>query len=1261
MISISKNTLFYPIAVAHAKKSIPTEEFFPDFTAYLKSQSGDSENDPAKLDFLKEQETLYHALENRQVENIPQYLIDPHHLVGQTVEHFPSDNKFILENLGNQIPNVAVDEIKLVEGNNKLVIEGFQNGEVVLTHTIQGLNLVAEVKDSELVILLDKSGSIFAMDMGHLSESVFKSIIPVYKIYENNEKAPVKFDTSKKHELTFMTRGLKPFTPEQLDKSEDKLIPRDGKGAPLIEAGDLVVMEKVDGVKKLKAILNRKTIMSILLKGTIELSMSTSLASHEGHGRTLTDKINNLLNVNNEGNQLAPIEELLLLIEQEQIKDLPFDQDHIPPEMKTLLKAALQSFDRKQIKSSINKAKQLKKSIKSPTDKFSVEQWYSSYKTIVEQSDFETEELIERLKTLKGVQRQDMVARLLSLGDERANQDFRNNYLALLGANYQKKVYSRPPPKIPLYKRIPYKNISVFAAKISATGMGIWAAYEGISLLDNSISVQMNIYINAISEKLVFHHLGTHPGYVKPLMHGILNMLMILPMVYFYGQFSVYIMHKVSQVLRQHSRGEKYIHRINKALSYKMGKAAQHYKDLSFDRRFVTMSTRPYNAMILPLYNRIFSILNQPTISMISKGINPLMKVTPGSNLGNAISMHKKDKPFRIGFNSPFLHGTKLKQRKILQNNATFHLLKEHKAATDISFNLAVLVTAHENNIDPVTLAQLMKGSLKFDMIKKVESDPEVKAQRKYLADTIKYDLMKIIKNPQETMININPMKLALYSKSAVKYAEKINSNQHLQQTMNKLRNSFMSNTQNFSKFLADFGMADYQKLSTMTADKFAGKQTWKEFSLDLLIVSTIIPIAGERADLDRPSHEWAHGAEYFLNTTPQHGYDVGDCATTHLLVAGPKRMLVYQALKSKTELNYLPLEKILLSTNQRTEGSWTGMKNWAADVFNPMKSNLGAYYPKEFMNKLTTIQAHFFIMVFFRIVAGQQSLDVVFWAWLLHFVGSMIYYAWPWTIINRGNQMEEERIIKEVAKLNEVHVRISQAFLRKDDEALKNAYLDLSNYYQKDESLIQAKIKHVLKMGKKSITSFPKLKKQMTQAMLNTNKTPLLLGELVLLNEAIEKKDFPLAKIITKRLEYILDNDLSDEEIALKLKSPGMKDRIEKVTNMSLKYSPIPTQPNKVVSILSTFFIGALGTTILSVPLALDTFNPNLLNIDFISKIFSIHMAFLASVYILMSEKGASFITRNIIIPFRSLKAVVPQALSTPTCQALVDTIIHF
>lgn len=1284
MLAASKNTFFYPIATISAKTTSSEEKKFPDLTRFLKGQDG-TEN-PEVVTFLRENELLFDALENHKVESIPEYLIDPNHIVGQEVIHYPSDTKFQLDQLGNDIPSMAVDEIKLVEAKNSLIIEGHINGEKIISHTITGLSLISEVRDNEMVVLLDKSGSIFAIDTAALINDVFKSIIPVYKIYDNNDKAPVKFDTNKAHELTFLTRGLEPFTKDQLDQADNKLIPRDNQGIPLIESGDLVIMEKNADGKKLKAILNRKIIKSMLLQGTIELGMSAYLASHEGHGKTIGEKVENLLKVKQVGDKLAPIEELLKLVEANDIEHLPFEQDHIEPKLKGLLKTALQTFDRKQIKQSIYQAQRLADEL--PNDKFTVAEWYNDFLKITKQAKLENEVITERLEKGANVDTVTLKARQASLYESQQKNDYRKDYQALLLADYKQEIISSKVKELPFYKKIPYKGLSVLALNLSAAGLATWGAYEGISLLDNSISMQMHFYLNALNEKLVFHHLGTHPGYLTPMVSGILKLLMIIPAIYIYGKSCVMVMHGLSEAFKKLNVGEKYWDRMSDALakrgftktaqrinngknrlnqiskdqSYKFSKSAQFYKNLDFRQRFITMSVRPYSRMIIPAYNHILAIMRQPTMSMLAKEINPFLKITANSLTGQAIGMSPQDKSFRMGFNSPFLSQTALKQRRALQGKAKALVMQEQKIAKDISFLMATLLIATEKDIDPATLQMLMKGTLDFDSIKKIESDPVLKAEWEYTSRSLNRDLAKIINNPDKSLLNINDADLSQYHQQFKKYANDINQNKKLTQTVNKLRNRFFINSKKTGKFFADLAQEDSQKLSSMAASINTGNQTWAAYWQDHAIVVGVTPVVGIRADLDNDPSKWAHGEGLFLDTTNQHFVDVGANAANHLIIGGPRRMLVYQIMQAMKETNYLPLDQILLQNKERTEDGMLGTKKWIKDIFfNPMESNIGAYYPRSFMKRLVTFQASLIIMVVFRIIFGEQAVDEAFMGWLLFFIGADIYFGWPWEIINRGNQMNGERIEAQLANLKEVHHRISQAAIRHDDEALIQSYNDLSKFYQTKESLIHVKINNIIKFGKKNMKSFPKINKKMANAMMKTNKTPLILGELIMLDEALKKNDYNSARNISEKLEYILDTEMSDDEVVKELKAGNFRELIEKVTNMSIKNSPIPTKANAFIAVISTFLLGAVGTSLLAVNLTVDTFNDNLLTFEHISHIFAYQMAFLSIIYTTMSERGAEFLTKNIIYPFKTIKAAIPQAASMPACQGMVDMIMHF
>ncbi|MBP9680014.1 MAG: hypothetical protein KBD76_01305 [Bacteriovorax sp.] len=1228
-------------------------------TDFLTSQKLNSPQERAKL---KEYELLMSALEERRLKDIPQELIDPEHLVGQTVRIISTNQTYSLDTYVKNIPAEAVDDIIIRSTQDgKLAFVGLRNGEEVIEHLISGLNIVSTVKDEEFTVIMDKSGKIFALDTGHLLTEMFKGIVPVYKIYDVNSNTLVRFNTGKEIKMTFNTRGLKPYTDEEIKlglTSGQSLIPTNMSGESVVNAGDLFIHELQDGKRNLRAVLNRDVIRDIIQRGTLKIALSSALASHEGNGRIFSERLKNFLHEPN--NDKAPIEQLLEQLESAGAKDIkPLqEEEQFDLYLKERVRETLSTFNRDQLKNLIKRSKALSRS--GERDSYSVESWLASYERITTQAPKEIAEIQERLLTEENsVEGLGLKSEQAALSKQLAEGDFRSHYQALLKADFTKSIYSKKNTT-KWYKAIPYKKLAIFTAKISAVGL---LAYQGVSFidgqfLDHAIALKFHIFQNWINQIMIFGQLGTHPAYVKPLILGTLSMLAIMPMAALFSQMSVFILHNWSVALGKISEGETYRARIAKVLSQNLGNTAQAFKDLDFKQRIVTFATRPYTFLLLPLYVRVCDLLRQPTMLAFKAKVSPFRVIKADSDIGKAIGMSEGDKSFRQGFNNPFLSKEKLSKMRDLQLKAIAESSNEALSARNQAFLLATLVISQERNIDPATLVALMKGDISYDQLTEIYNNEVLKKKWELVANSLYVDLLGLMKNSSVKIDNLDVATLDMYYKKGQSVANLIEANSKIKIAARKLKNTFVLNLTSSGKALAEFSQENYQKLRKNVANKFVGNQTWSEFYQDHVIVSAMTSTIGERANLSNPPEVLAHGEGHFLWTTPSHGTDMFSNTFAHLISAGPKRMLIYQQVRPKAETGYLPLENILIESKIVPEKLHLGVYRWFKEVLNLPKSNLGAIYSKLFVAQMTTFQVGLIMTVAFRHLLGGQPLEQAFIAWLFFLLNAVPVFGWPWEFLGVGNSLEEDRIAERVALLKNAQNNISKALREKDDQKLWRAYNDLSDLYAKTDGELKKEIKRVFSESKKFYEDIPKLESKIKDLIENNpEKRALILGIVVDINEANKTRNQVLIKERVALLERMIHEDMPVSSIEEKLKL-HLQENALKLADFSIQNPPMPLKANRAIAEFTTLILGACLTTYLSISLSVDSFNPAKLTGLELLKSAGTYLTFIAVTYSLASTKGYNFFVKPVADKVKGLaeKAIVRPAVAVKgSCKDLM------
>ncbi len=215
-----------------------------------------------------------------------------------------------------------------------------------------------------------------------------------------------------------------------------------------------------------------------------------------------------------------------------------------------------------------------------------------------------------------------------------------------------------------------------------------------------------------------------------------------------------------------------------------------------------------------------------------------------------------------------------------------------------------------------------------------------------------------------------------------------------------------------------------------------------------------------------------------------------------------------------------------------------------------------------------------------------------------------------------------------------------------------------MSQFYKGKQSQIQNQVQEILTSGQELISSLPSLKDKMLKAIMKENKAPIILGYLMSMKDKVKKGNAEDLQILMNDLDGILERKMSNEEIQEAVKKMNVKKMGEELVNMSLKNPPIPTNPNHYISLITTFVVGAIGTTALSIPLSVDTFDKSLLNFEHIGKLWGYYFVFMGATFALMSKNGAEAIRDKIAIPIHKVFIAPVKNYSKRTCTDIMRSI---
>lgn len=138
---------------------------------------------------------------------------------------------------------------------------------------------------------------------------------------------------------------------------------------------------------------------------------------------------------------------------------------------------------------------------------------------------------------------------------------------------------------------------------------------------------------------------------------------------------------------------------------------------------------------------------------------------------------------------------------------------------------------------------------------------------------------------------------------------------------------------------------------------------------------------------------------------------------------------LVFQKVKPRVAANYAPIEDYRFESKPRQQGLWSATKDWMT-VFNPIKSDLGGIVIKRFAKRFTTMTAGITLMAILRVGIWDQPVEVAFMAWSFNFIAAQWFFGWIWDPVQRGNQMEGERLEETQEKLKVARRKINRGDL---------------------------------------------------------------------------------------------------------------------------------------------------------------------------------------------------------------------------------------
>lgn len=313
-------------------------------------------------------ENVAKFIESADFSKAPTGRVNTFHLADQTstiTQKGKAARHFDLSQLDISMPTVTVTEFERdvqvkTAADGSLVLE-YTSKKMTATHTIPSVKPVAFARDKELMIVVDQSGKLLAIDIGYARLMAFTSPIPVIPLKQSNLSA----EDLKSVKATFISRGAKPM---ERSTNPAHIFPADQAGGTaheVMSAGDLGLYVEGQGRQRIQVgQFDRGVIRTQLYTAQANLALMAFSISPPDDAAKVVSATATMMDQSQKQEETANERSQLSASEREALSSLSIER---------LLARAKANQD------------------KSATDKFTRGEWKDSF-----------ELLIERAKTVQG-------------------------------------------------------------------------------------------------------------------------------------------------------------------------------------------------------------------------------------------------------------------------------------------------------------------------------------------------------------------------------------------------------------------------------------------------------------------------------------------------------------------------------------------------------------------------------------------------------------------------------------------------------------------------------------------------------------------------------------------------------------------------------------------------------------------------------------------------------------------------------------------
>ncbi|MBK9294422.1 MAG: hypothetical protein IPM57_08245 [Oligoflexia bacterium] len=541
-------------------------------------------------------------------------------------------------------------------------------------------------------------------------------------------------------------------------------------------------------------------------------------------------------------------------------------------------------------------------------------------------------------------------------------------------------------------------------------------------------------------------------------------------------------------------------------LVFVIGAAYSKIKTLNMDaiRASAKLGMVVWGTIMLPFFHYIAKLADQPNfIRAMQHGINPLGKVmTDRGPIRPGINVFKNDPDY-----------SEQTQRNALIIRQIYDRRNNQKA---LAHAIALLVTAEQYGIDPVTLSMVQDKAYSLDALEWAATDKKFRDLWQQMAKELEATLIKLqysvadkhfedkdsFKNLQfdKSSNEIDQTAFELARAEARKIALQIKKRP---KAINAIKSFLPSWNQVGRKLLIEtsrFAVEESNYLKHADPSEFVKKQFFLQFTVDYSMSVPQITFIGARADTDhvpalaakpdqatieqylsqppKPTgnadadkenlaqwETWKNTdareeilSRYWLWSNPQHAASMLDQVRIYAINVPAQTALVYDKFRPIIETNYQPLEEIIYQEAlPRREKALESVWSFAKDIVNFKKAEYGYLWLTQITKRIKSLQATLlFTVILERIIMAGQPVDAAVLSFIFIFLTAHLKYGGIiWDPVQKGMYMRDERLEAATTKLLQAKVRLSHAirFSQTPDKELAAAFKQFAGYYKQTKT----------------------------------------------------------------------------------------------------------------------------------------------------------------------------------------------------------------